>query len=139
MVKQIGKPLLTGFSVTYVVRGHLMAVCFRCIKREHNGLPYWVCPSVCTLYVKNTLYRFFFYFYFADRASQYTCLNINQLDALNFIMSLLHASTCFEHVFIVRRSKLYYSASGMITPIGVMIPYLCTGRPPIGVMLPQAV
>ena len=30
-------------------------------------------------------YRFFIY------------LNINQLDALNFIMSLFHASTCFEH------------------------------------------
>jgi hypothetical protein len=25
-------------------------------------------------------------------------LNINQLDALNFIMSLFHASTCFEHM-----------------------------------------
>ena len=24
-------------------------------------------------------------------------LNINQLDALNFIMSLFHTSTCFEH------------------------------------------
>ena len=24
-------------------------------------------------------------------------LNINQLDSLNFIMSLFHASTCFEH------------------------------------------
>ena len=42
-------------------------------------------------------------------------LNINQLDALNFIMSLFHASTCFEHVLIVRRSKLYYKASGIIT------------------------
>ena len=42
-------------------------------------------------------------------------LNINQLDALNFIMSLFHASTCFEHVIIVRRSKLYYTASGIIT------------------------
>ena len=32
------------------------------------------------------------------------------------------ASTCFElHVLIVRRSKLYYTASGIITPIGVMI------------------
>ena len=37
-------------------------------------------------------------------------------------MSLFHASTCFEHVLIVRRSKLYYTASGIITPIGVMIP-----------------
>ena len=46
-------------------------------------------------------------------------LNINQLDALNFIMSLFHASTCFEHhVLIVRRAKLYYTASGIITPIG---------------------
>ena len=46
-------------------------------------------------------------------------LNINQLDALNFIMSLFHASTCFEHhVLIVRKSKLYYTASGIITPIG---------------------
>ena len=43
-------------------------------------------------------------------------LNINQLDALNFIMSLFHASTCFEHhVFIVRRSKLCYTVSGIIT------------------------
>ena len=37
------------------------------------------------------------FWYFADRASQYIYLNINQLDALNFIMSLFHASTCFEH------------------------------------------
>ena len=28
----------------------------------------------------------------------YLFLNINQLDALNFIMSLFHASTCFEHM-----------------------------------------
>ena len=54
--------------------------------------------------------------YFADRASQYIYLNINQLDALNFIIILFQASTCFEHhVLIVRRSKLY---SGVITPIG---------------------
>ena len=37
------------------------------------------------------------FWYFADRASQYIYLNINQLDALNFIMSLFHASTCFGH------------------------------------------
>ena len=59
----------------------------------------------------------FFFLYFADRAPQYIYLNINQLDALNFILSLLHASTCFKHVLIVR-SKLYYTASGIITPIG---------------------
>ena len=44
------------------------------------------------------------------------CLSINQLDALNFIMSLFQASACFEHhVLFVRRSKLYYTASGIIT------------------------
>ena len=37
-------------------------------------------------------------------------------------ISLFHASTCFEHhVLIVRRSKLYYTASGIITPTSVMI------------------
>ena len=62
-------------------------------------------------------------------------------------MSLFHASTCFEHVLIVRRSKLYYTASGIITPVGghpvhglrESSLYLCTGRPPIGVMIPEAV
>jgi len=46
---------------------------------------------------------------------------INQLDAQNvcFTISLFHASTCFEHyVLIIRRSKLHYTASGIITPIG---------------------
>ena len=34
-------------------------------------------------------------------------------------MSLFHASTCFEHnVLIVRRSKLYYTASGVIVSMG---------------------
>ena len=48
-------------------------------------------------------------------------LIINQLEAqfFFFTMSLFHASTCFEHhVLIVRRSKLYYTASGITTPIG---------------------
>ena len=75
---------------------------------------------------------------------------INQLDAQNFCftISLFHASTCFKHmcsssggqicitqplvsshlymfrahVLIMRRSNLHYTASGIITPIGVMIP-----------------
>ena len=34
-----------------------------------------------------------------------------------FTISLFHASTCFEHhVLIIRRTKLYYTASGIITP-----------------------
>ena len=58
-----------------------------------------------------------------------------------FTIGLFHASTCFEHhVLIVRRSKLYYTASGIITLIG--------GRPVhrlreestcIGVTIPEAV
>ena len=65
-----------------------------------------------------------------------------------FTISLFHASTCFEHhVLIVRRSKLYYTASGIITPIGGRPVHmlrkdslnLCTGRPPKGVMIPEAV
>jgi len=49
-------------------------------------------------------------------------LLINQLDAqffFSFTVSLFHACTCFEHhVLIVRRSELYYTASGIIKPIG---------------------
>jgi len=34
-------------------------------------------------------------------------------------MSLLYASTCFEHyVLVIRWSKCYYTASGIITPVG---------------------
>ena len=34
------------------------------------------------------------------------------------IISFLYASTCFEHyVLIIRKSKLYYTASGLITPV----------------------
>jgi len=43
---------------------------------------------------------------------------INQLDAQNFCftISLFHVCTCFEHqVLIIRRWKLYYTASGIIT------------------------
>jgi len=50
---------------------------------------------------------------------------INQLNEKNvcFKISLFHASACFEHyVLIIRKSKLHYTASGIITPIGVMIP-----------------
>ena len=44
-------------------------------------------------------------------------LVINQLDAQKFFtVSLLHGSTCFEHhVLFIRRSKLYYTASGIVT------------------------
>ena len=53
---------------------------------------------------------------------------INQLDAQKFCftISLFHASTCFKHVLIVRRSKLHYTASGIITPIGGRLVSLST-------------
>ena len=70
-------------------------------------------------------------------------LVINQLYAQNFCftISLFHASTCFEHhVLIIRRSKLYYTASGIVTSVGGRPMHnLCTGRPPIGVMISEAV
>jgi len=53
---------------------------------------------------------------------------INQLDAQNFrfTISLFHASTCFEHhVLIIRRSELYYTASGIITPVGGCLVHKC--------------
>ena len=50
---------------------------------------------------------------------KYIYLNTNQLDALNFIMSLFLASTCFEHMYSSSGGqKFYYTASGIITPIG---------------------
>ena len=55
---------------------------------------------------------------FADRASQYNLSNWpTKCTNSCFILSLLYASTCFEHyVLIIRRLKLYYTASGIITP-----------------------
>ena len=48
-------------------------------------------------------------------------LVINQLNAqILDIISLLYTSTCFEdYVLIIRRSTLYYTASGIITPADV--------------------
>jgi len=45
-----------------------------------------------------------------------------------------------EHVLTIRRSKFHYTASGNITPIGVMMHYTASGIiTPIGVMIPEAV
>ena len=43
------------------------------------------------------------------------------------------------YVLIIRRSKLYYTASGIITPVGGRLVRSRTGRPPTGVMIPDAV
>ena len=64
------------------------------------------------------------------------------------MISLLYAFTCFEHyVLIIRRSKLYYTASGIIIHVGGRPVHrlresslnLQTGRPPTAVMIPDAV
>ena len=50
----------------------------------------------------------------------------------------LHVSSTV--VLIIRRSKLYYTASGIVTPVGGRpVRRLCTGRPPTGVMIPDTV
>ena len=50
--------------------------------------------------------------------SIYLIININQLDALNFIISLFQASTCFKQMCSSSgRQKLYYTVSGIITHI----------------------
>ena len=78
---------------------------------------------------------------FADRASQYNLSNWpTKWTNSCFVISLLYASTCFEdYVLIIRRSKLYYTASGIVIlcrwPSSARVErdsFLnpCTGRPP---------
>ena len=46
----------------------------------------------------------------------------NLMHKISFIMSLISCLYMFRaHALIIRRSKLHYTASGIITPIGVMI------------------
>jgi len=54
-------------------------------------------------------------------------LNINQLDALNFIMSLFHASTCFEHTFSSSGDQ-NYTIQPLVSshPTGGRPVHLCT-------------
>ena len=52
-------------------------------------------------------------------------LVINQLDAQIFLFYNKFISCLYmfrTHVLIIRSSKLHYTASGIIIPIGVMIP-----------------
>ena len=57
-----------------------------------------------------TLYSFFYVLLTVHLSIIFV---INQLNTQNL------ASTCFEHyVLIIRRSKLYYTESGIITPVG---------------------
>ena len=65
------------------------------------------------------VFKYFFLIFCWPCISIYLFININQLDALNFIISLFQASTCFEHMCSSSGGqKLYYTASGIITPVG---------------------
>ena len=72
-------------------------------------------------------------------------LNINQLDALNFFNMFNSGFYMFRaQVLIVRRAKLYYTISGIITRLGGRpVHRLCSiqsvRRLPTGVMIPEIV
>ena len=60
-----------------------------------------------------------FFWRFADSASQYLT---NLMHKICFTISFISCLYMFRaHVLIIRRSKLHYTASGVITPIGVLI------------------
>ena len=70
-----------------------------------------------SFYTNETNFIVFFYVLLTVHLS--IILVINQLNAQNlvFLISLLYASTFFEHyVLIIRRSKLCYTASVIVTP-----------------------
>ena len=111
---------------------HILLLCVQWRKTSGDGQSN--CPNHVEFYSKNKFEKlvnvvgFIIRIYHdarsAERQIQFISV-INHLDAQNFCftISLFHASTCFEqHVLIIRRSKLHYTASGIITPIGVMIP-----------------
>ena len=76
----------------------------------------------------NTMSDFFFDVLLTMHLSIFILVS-NQLDAQNlFYNKFISSVYMFQaHVLIVRGSKLYYTVSGIITPIGVMIPeaYWC--------------
>ena len=65
---------------------------------DHISLSFFLAWKYFRAKVVEKLETRILFWCFADRASPYIYRSINQFDALNFIMSLFHASTCFEHV-----------------------------------------
>ena len=56
------------------------------------------------------------YVYYKHRQVNDLFININQLDALNFTISLFQVCTCFEYMCSSSGGqKLYYTVSGIIT------------------------
>ena len=109
------KPVIVprgGFAVKLKLRGPSLA---RAKAREGALAMPQKCPEILQSIYERHLVEFFFFHVLLTVHLSIFILVINQLDAQNlFIISLFHASTCFEqHVLIVRRSKLYYTASGI--------------------------
>ena len=113
-------------------RNSIIALFWLCRRRKcRRDRLHWVHPIIkkreefgafYTLFVEilDDTNKFFFDVLLTVHLSIFISV-INQLDAQNFVLpiSLFHASTCFEHhVLIIRRSKLHYTASGIITTVG---------------------
>ena len=101
------------------------AVCgYVCCMRVRVLYAGMCCMWVCVLYAGMCVVCGYVCCMLNKINSSYLFININQLDALNFIISLFHASTCFEHMCSLSGGqKFYFTVSGIITPIGVMIPH----------------
>ena len=72
-----------------------------------------------------------------EKVCVYLFININQLDALNFLISLFQASACFEHMCSSSGGQNCIIQSLISSHLLVVVP--CTGRPPISVMIPETV
>ena len=74
-----------------------------------RGMKWTYCKILCIKLVN----------YWDKYAEMHNQQNVKKSTKSCFIISSLYASTCFEHyVLIIRRSKLYYTASGIVTPVG---------------------
>ena len=70
----------------------------------------WCTCTRCSAMIRGTYLCFLWHY-----GTIYLFLNINKLGALNFIISLFQASTCFEHMCSSSGGqKLYYTVSGII-------------------------
>ena len=95
--------------------------------------------------MQKTLRRIFFLIFCWLCISIYLFINIHQLDALNFIITLFQASTCLEHMcsssgwqncIIQSPVSLHLYVT---VPCTVPVHSLCMGQPHIGVMIPETV
>ena len=104
-----------------------------------------VCFAGCVLKIYSAKFDkdfLYIYIYFADRASQYIYLNINQLDAQNLFYNKFISCLCMfrapcahcQEVKIVLYSLWYHHTYRWLSHAN-----LCAGQSPIGVMIPEAV